>query len=203
MENWITNIMEQFGYLGILLMMALENLFPPIPSEIVLPFGGFLTTYTNITVWGVVLAATIGSLLGAVILYWIGTLLDVDRLERIIKRWGRIARIKVEDVHKADAWFDKYGYWTVLIGRMVPVVRSLISIPAGMSNMRFGLFMLFTVIGTLIWNSILITVGVILGESWHDITSFMDLYSDIVYFFLAVIFAILLYLYFRKKRQRR
>ncbi|MFD1173781.1 DedA family protein [Oceanobacillus picturae] len=203
MENWITNIMEQFGYLGILLMMALENLFPPIPSEIVLPFGGFLTTYTNITVWGVVIAATIGSLLGAVILYWIGTLLDVDRLERIIKRWGRIARIKVEDVHKADTWFDKYGYWTVLIGRMVPVVRSLISIPAGMSNMRFGLFMLFTVIGTLIWNSILITVGVILGESWHDITSFMDLYSDIVYFFLAVIFAILLYLYFRKKRQRR
>lgn len=195
--------MEQFGYLGILLMMALENLFPPIPSEIVLPFGGFLTTYTNITVWGVVIAATIGSLLGAVILYWIGTLLDVDRLERIIKRWGRIARIKVEDVHKADAWFDKYGYWTVLIGRMVPVVRSLISIPAGMSNMRFGLFMLFTVIGTLIWNSILITVGVILGESWHGITSFMDLYSDIVYFFLAVIFAILLYLYFRKKRQRR
>lgn len=194
--------MEQFGYLGILLMMALENLFPPIPSEIVLPFGGFLTTYTNITVWGVVIAATIGSLLGAVILYWIGTLLDVDRLERIIKRWGRIARIKVEDVHKADAWFDKYGYWTVLIGRMVPVVRSLISIPAGMSNMRFGLFMLFTIIGTLIWNSILITVGVILGESWHDITSFMDLYSDIVYFFLAVIFAILLYLYFRKKRQR-
>lgn len=203
MENWITNIMEQFGYLGILLMMALENLFPPIPSEIVLPFGGFLTTYTNITVWGVVIAATIGSLLGAVILYWIGTLLDVDRLERIIKRWGRIARIKVEDVHKADAWFDKYGYWTVLIGRMVPVVRSLISIPAGMSNMRFGLFMLFTVIGTLIWNSILITVGVILGESWHDITSFMDLYSDIVYFLLAVIFAILLYLYFRKKRQHR
>ncbi|RIU94580.1 DedA family protein [Oceanobacillus picturae] len=203
MENWITNIMEQFGYLGILLMMALENLFPPIPSEIVLPFGGFLTTYTNMTVWGVVIAATIGSLLGAVILYWIGTLLDVDRLERIIKRWGRIARIKVEDVHKADAWFDKYGYWTVLIGRMVPVVRSLISIPAGMSNMRFGLFMLFTVIGTLIWNSILITVGVILGESWHDITSFMDLYSDIVYFFLAVIFVILLYLYFRKKRQHR
>ncbi|MCG3419690.1 DedA family protein [Oceanobacillus jordanicus] len=202
MENWITNIMEQFGYLGILLMMALENLFPPIPSEIVLPFGGFLTTYTNITVWGVVIAATIGSLLGAIVLYWIGTLLDVDRLERIIKRWGRIARIKVKDVHKADAWFDKYGYWTVLIGRMVPVVRSLISIPAGMSNMRFGLFMLFTVIGTLIWNSILITVGVILGESWHDITSFMDIYSDIVYFFLAVIFAILLYLYFRKKRQR-
>lgn len=194
--------MEQFGYLGILLMMALENLFPPIPSEIVLPFGGFLTTYTNITVWGVVIAATIGSLLGAIVLYWIGTLLDVDRLERIIKRWGRIARIKVKDVHKADAWFDKYGYWTVLIGRMVPVVRSLISIPAGMSNMRFGLFMLFTVIGTLIWNSILITVGVILGESWHDITSFMDIYSDIVYFFLAVIFAILLYLYFRKKRQR-
>lgn len=203
MENWITNIMEQFGYLGILLMMALENLFPPIPSEIVLPFGGFLTTYTSITVWGVVIAATFGSLLGAVILYWVGTLLDVDRLERIIKRWGRIARIKVEDVHKADAWFDKYGYWTVLIGRMVPVVRSLISIPAGMSNMRFGLFMLFTLIGTLIWNSILITVGVILGESWHDITSFMDLYSEIVYFFLAVIFVILLYLYFRKKRQHR
>ncbi|MFD2629050.1 DedA family protein [Oceanobacillus kapialis] len=203
MQNWVTEIMEQFGYLGILFMMALENLFPPIPSEIVLPFGGFLTTYTSITVWGVVLAATVGSLIGAVVLYWIGTLLDVEQLEKLTKRWGRILRIKVADIHKADAWFDKYGYWAVLVGRMVPVVRSLISIPAGMSNMKFGRFMLFTVIGTLIWNSILITIGVILGESWNEITQYMSVYSSIVYVILAVVVVVLFYLYLKKRKQHR
>ncbi|WP_042222587.1 DedA family protein [Oceanobacillus manasiensis] len=202
MQNWVTDIMEQFGYLGILLMMALENLFPPIPSEIVLPFGGFLTTYTSVTIWGVVIAATAGSLIGAILLYWIGTLLDIERLEKLVKQWGHITRVKVEDVHKADAWFDKYGYWTVLFGRMIPVVRSLISIPAGMSNMKFGLFMLFTVVGTVIWNSILITVGVLLGESWHDITYYMGLYSNVVYVLLAVLFVIFLYIYIKKKKRR-
>lgn len=129
MENWVTDIMEKLGYLGVYLMMVLENVFPPIPSEIVLPFGGFLTTYTDLTVFGVVVAATAGSVIGAMILYSIGMLLDAERLEKIIYRWGHILRLKKEDIRKADAWFDKYGYWTVLFCRMVPIVRSLISIP--------------------------------------------------------------------------
>ncbi|HBS45751.1 MAG TPA: alkaline phosphatase, partial [Paenibacillus sp.] len=140
MQAWITDFMEQFGYFGIFLMLAFENIFPPIPSEVILPFGGFMTTTTNLTIPGVIIAATLGSLLGAVILYYIGRLLDVNRLEKIVERWGGLLRISKKDIHKADAWFDKYGYWTVLFCRMVPLVRSLISIPAGMSGMKFGVF---------------------------------------------------------------
>ena len=125
MENWITEFMEQYGYLGVFLMIALENVFPPIPSEIILPFGGFMTTYTSMTVPGVVIASTAGSVVGAMILYGIGLLLDVERLEKIIDRFGHILRVTKEDVHKADAWFDKYGIWTVLFCRMVPLIRSL------------------------------------------------------------------------------
>lgn len=186
MQNWITRFMEEYGYLGIALIIALENVFPPIPSEIVLPFGGFMTTNSSLTVIGVIIAATIGSVAGAVILYGVGRALDVERLEKIIDRWGHVLRIKKEDVYRADAWFDKYGYWTVLFCRMVPLVRSLISIPAGMSNMKFGLFLLFTTIGTVIWNTILVTVGAALGENWHSITNFMDIYSNIAYTIIAL-----------------
>ncbi|PAK51472.1 DedA family protein [Paenibacillus sp. 7541] len=200
MENWITDIMEQFGYIGVFLMIALENIFPPIPSEIILTFGGFMTTYTSMTVPGVVAAATLGSVVGAVILYGIGRLLDVERLEKIVERWGHILRVKKEDISKADAWFDKYGYWTVLFGRMVPLIRSLISIPAGMSNMKFGMFLLFTTIGTLIWNVILVTVGAMLGESWEDIVAFMDVYSHLTYAVIAVALVVLLFLFFRKRK---
>ncbi len=187
MQNWITNFMEQFGYVGIALIIALENVFPPIPSEIVLPFGGFMTTNSSLTIIGVIIAATIGSVLGAVILYGVGRLIDVERLEKIIDRWGHILRIKKEDIYRADAWFDKYGYWTVLFCRMIPLVRSLISIPAGMSNMKFGLFLLFTTLGTVIWNSILVIIGAMLGDNWHRITEFMNIYSSVAYAVIAIV----------------
>ncbi|WP_087972642.1 DedA family protein [Oceanobacillus rekensis] len=201
MQNWVTDIMEQFGYLGVFLMMALENVFPPIPSEIVLPFGGFLTTYTELTVIGVLIAATLGSVIGAMILYCIGLLLDVERLEKIVDRWGHILRIKKEDIHKADVWFDKYGYWTVLFCRMIPLIRSLISIPAGMSNMKFSLFLLFTTIGTLAWNIILITLGVVLGENWQDILGFMDVYSSIIYLLIILGFLVCIIWFIKRKRK--
>ncbi|WP_339319649.1 DedA family protein [Paenibacillus sp. FSL R10-2734] len=202
MQAWITDFMEQFGYFGIFLMLAVENIFPPIPSEVILPFGGFMTTTTNLTIPGVIIAATLGSLLGAVILYYIGRLLDVSRLERIVERWGGILRISKKDIHKADAWFDKYGYWTVLFCRMVPLVRSLISIPAGMSGMKFGVFMIFTTIGTLGWNLLLVLIGAALGESWEDIAMYMDMYSNVVYVLLAGGVVILGYLFFRKRRRK-
>ncbi|MNO38727.1 Inner membrane protein YqjA [compost metagenome] len=202
MQAWITDFMEQFGYFGIFLMLAFENIFPPIPSEVILPFGGFMTTTTNLTIPGVIIAATLGSLLGAVILYYIGRLLDVNRLERIVERWGGILRISKKDIHKADAWFDKYGYWTVLFCRMVPLVRSLISIPAGMSGMKFGVFMIFTTIGTLGWNLLLVLIGAALGESWEDIAMYMDMYSNVVYVLLAGGLVVLGYLYFRKRSRR-
>lgn len=202
MENWITQFMEQYGYLGVFLMIALENVFPPIPSEIILPFGGFMTTYTSMTVPGVVIASTAGSVVGAVILYGIGLLLDVERLEKIIDRFGHILRVTKEDVHKADAWFDKYGIWTVLFCRMVPLIRSLISIPAGMSNMKFWLFLVFTTVGTLIWNIILVSVGAALGDNWDRITEFMDVYSNIAYAIIGIGIIIFLVYFFNKKRKK-
>lgn len=201
MQNWITDIMEQLGYLGIFLMIALENVFPPIPSEVILSFGGFMTTKTDLTVPGVVAAATIGSVVGAVVLYGIGLLLDVERLEKIVDRWGHILRVTKADIHRADAWFDKYGYWTVFFCRMVPLIRSLISIPAGMSNMKFGLFLLFTTAGTLIWNIILVSLGAALGESWEDILHFMEIYSNIAYALIAVGIVVFVILFIRKKRR--
>jgi LPXTG-motif cell wall-anchored protein len=200
MQNWITDIMEQFGYLGVFLMIALENVFPPIPSEVILTFGGFMTTYTDLTVIGVIIAATLGSVVGAVILYGIGYLLNVEKLEKIIDRWGHILRVSKSDIHKADAWFDKYGYWTVLFCRMIPLIRSLISIPAGMSNMKFPLFLLFTTIGTLIWNIILVLVGAAVGDQWENIVHFMDIYSNITYTIIGLGIILFLVWFFRRKK---
>lgn len=202
MENWITDIMSQYGYLGIFLLIMLENIFPPIPSEVILTFGGYMTTQTDMTSMGVILVSTAGSVVGAVILYWIGNLLDVQRLEKIVDRWGKVLRLTKKDIHKADSWFDKYGIWTVLFCRLIPLIRSLISIPAGMANMKFGLFLLFTTIGTLIWNTILVSVGAAVGDNWESIVSVMDVYSHIAYALIAIagVAVIVWYLRFRKRR---
>lgn len=201
MENWITDFMEQYGYFGILLMIALENLFPPIPSEVILTFGGFMTTYTSLTPIGVIVTATLGSVIGAIILYYVGRLLGVERMERIVDKYGRVLRVKKEDIRKADDWFDKYGYWAVLLCRMVPLIRSLISLPAGMSNMRFVPFLLFTLLGTLVWNTILVMIGAAVGDNWHDIVAFMDVYSNIAYAVIAIAVVIVLVLYIRRARK--
>lgn len=202
MEHWIIQSMEQYGYLGILLLIAIENLFPPIPSEVILTFGGFMTTYTYLTVTGVVIISTVGSIVGAVILYGIGRLLDIHRLERIIDRWGHLLRIKKEDLHRANAWFEKYGYWTVLFCRMVPLIRSLISIPAGISRMNFVLFLLFTTIGTLIWNTALVLIGAAVGDRWERIVHFMDVYSNFIYLLIGVGLLGLLIFFFRRGSKR-
>ncbi|MGN7454308.1 DedA family protein [Paenibacillus pasadenensis] len=186
MEAWITEIMDRFGYFGVGFLIAIENLFPPIPSEVILTFGGFMTARTSMTVVGVIIAATLGSVIGAVILYYIGAWLNAERLERIVARWGHILRLKPEDVRKADAWFDRYGPWAVLLCRLVPLVRSLISIPAGMSGMSFPLFLLLTTIGSLIWNTVLVSVGASVGESWETIVGYMDIYSNIAYALIAL-----------------
>jgi membrane protein DedA with SNARE-associated domain len=202
MENWITDIMSQYGYIGIFLLIMLENIFPPIPSEVILTFGGAMTAKTDMTVMGVILISTAGSVAGAVILYGLGKMLDVKRLEKIVDRYGRVLRLTRKDIYKADSWFDKYGIWTVLFCRLIPLIRSLISIPAGMSNMKFGLFLLFTTLGTLIWNTILVTVGAAVGDNWESIVGVMDVYSNIVYVLIVLVGLAVIwwYLQFRKKR---
>ncbi|WP_026559152.1 DedA family protein [Bacillus sp. J37] len=202
MENWLMSVMENYGYVGIMLLIALENIFPPIPSEVILTFGGFMTTTTNLSITGVVIASTIGSVIGAGVLYFIGLQLDVERLDKIVEKWGHILRLTKKDIHKADAWFDKYGPWTVFFCRFVPLIRSLISIPAGMSNMKLGLFFLLTTLGTLIWNIVLVNLGASVGSSWEAIVEKMDIYSDVVYVILALL-AIAFVIFFIKTRKKK
>lgn len=201
MQNWIIETMDTFGYLGIFLLIALENIFPPIPSEVILTFGGFMTTESSLSKIGVIVFSTLGSVVGAIILFWIGTLLDVKTLEKIVDRWGHILRLTKKDVHKADEWFSKYGVWTVFFCRLIPLIRSLISIPAGMARMNFWIFLLFTTLGSLIWNTILVLVGASVGASWEKIVEYMDVYSSIIYGILAIALAIFIF-YFIKKRKR-
>jgi len=193
--------MEQFGYFGVAFLILIENLFPPIPSEVILTFGGFMTTSTELNIPWMIVASTIGAVGGAAILYGVGTLLDVERLDKIIDKYGNILRITHEDIHKADSWFDRYGFWTVFFCRFVPLIRSLISLPAGMANMNFGLFLLFTTIGTLIWNTVLIYLGAAVGSQWETIVHYMDIYSNIAYVIIAIIGIAFIIWYIRKRKQ--
>ena len=181
MQEFILTVMEQFGYLGVFLLIAIENIFPPIPSEVILLFGGFMTTYTNLSIPLMVIAATLGSLLGAIVLYYIGKILNKERLKKIVSgKIGKVLRIKYEDIDKADAWFDNKGNKTVFFCRFIPIVRSLISIPAGMSEMPMGKFLIYTITGSTIWNTVLIVIGSIVGENWTNILGIFDNYSHIV-----------------------
>jgi membrane protein DedA with SNARE-associated domain len=199
MDLWIKEFIGQFGYWGVFLLIALENIFPPIPSEVILTFGGYMTSQTNLTVPGVVASSTLGSVFGAVLLYQLGAILNVNKLEVVIERYGRFLRLTKKDLYRADEWFEKYGIWTVFFCRFIPLIRSLISIPAGIAKMNFGLFISFTTVGTIIWNTVLINLGARVGENWEVIVDRMDQYSNYLYLFL-IIFIIVLIGWQRKRR---
>jgi len=202
LQAWIIQIMDRFGYIGIALLIAVENIFPPIPSEVILTFGGFMTTYTKLTVWGVIIASTIGSLLGAVVLYWIGRSFTPQRLEYWLEgRWGRVLRLKKGDVAKARGWFDRHGKWTVFFCRCIPLIRSLISIPAGMAKMKIWPFLLLTIAGSLVWNSALVYLGVALGASWEIIDSYTNIYSIIIFSVIGVILLVFAIIYLKKRKK--
>ena len=203
MEDLILSIMNQFGYIGVLLLIAIENIFPPIPSEVILLFGGFMTTYTKLTVVGMIFFATLGSLIGAIVLYYIGKILNKERLKKIVSgKVGKILRLKNEDIEKADHWFDTKGNKTVFFCRFIPIVRSLISIPAGMSEMPMTKFLLYTTFGSLIWNTVLVVIGNRVGENWTSILDILDKYSNIVLVLLVIIAIACIYLFYSKKLKK-
>ncbi len=202
MQAWIISIMSKYGYIGVFLLILIENIFPPIPSEVILPFSGFMTTVTTMNIFGVVTSATFGSVMGAVILYELGRVLNVDRIKKIVARWGYILRLTEEDIDKTNNWFQKHGYGAVFFGRMVPIIRSLISIPAGMAKMNMPKFILYTTLGTVIWNFALVFAGTLLGESWEKILDFMNVYSEFTYFVLAFLVIIFIVVYIIKRRKK-
>lgn len=203
MEELILSIMNQFGYIGVLLLIAIENAFPPIPSEVILLFGGFMTTYTELNVIGMILFSTLGSLIGAIVLYYVGKILNKERLKKIVSgKVGKILRLKNEDIEKADHWFDTKGNKTVFFCRFIPIVRSLISIPAGMSEMPMLKFLIYTTFGSLIWNTVLVVIGNRVGENWTSILDILDKYSHIVLVLLIIIAIVCVYLFYSKKLKK-
>ena len=200
MQEMVISIMNQFGYLGVFFLIAIENIFPPIPSEVILLFGGFMTTSTKLSVVGVILAATLGSLLGAMVLYYIGKILNKERLKKIVSgKIGKILRLKASDIEKADYWFDTKGNKTVFFCRFIPIVRSLISIPAGMSEMALPKFFIYTILGSLIWNSVLTIIGAKVGDNWESILGIFDNFSHIVLLILIALFVIIVGIFYYKR----
>ena len=206
MQEFILSMMDKFGYLGVFALIAIENIFPPIPSEVILLFGGFMTTNTSLNVVFMIIAATLGSLLGAIVLYYIGKIFNKERLKRIVSgKVGKVLRLKAKDIDKADEWFDNKGNITVFFCRFVPIVRSLISIPAGMSEMPMLKFLIYTIVGSAIWNTVLIVLGNRVGENWESILGIFDRYSHIVVIVLIIIFVgFLIWFYkFRKNSKKK
>lgn len=199
LETWITSIMANFGYIGIFVLIMVENLFPPIPSEIILTFGGFMTTVSSLNVVMVIIVATLGSVVGAILLYKVASYFGKERLTKIVLKYGRILRLKESDIERAENFFLKYGSWAVFLCRMIPLIRSLISIPAGMTQMKMSRFLVLTTAGSLLWNTVLIGLGAFLGESWNEIVVFMDSFSTIIYGIIAVIVVVGLGFFFRAR----
>ena len=198
MNNFVINIMNKYGYLGILFLITIENIFPPIPSEVILTLGGFMTSKENITMslFGVIMYSTFGSMLGAIILYYLGYFFNKDRLLKIVRsRVGRILCLKESDIAKSDNSFNKNGDLTVLYSRFVPIVRSLISIPAGVNKMKLSIFLLYTFIGSLIWNTVLVGLGRLVGENYMVVASIFNKYSKVI---LILLICILLYKIIKK-----
>ncbi|EHL2823392.1 DedA family protein [Listeria monocytogenes] len=199
METWITSIMADFGYIGIFVLIMVENLFPPIPSEIILTFGGFMTTVTSLNVVMVIIVATLGSVVGAILLYKVASYFGKERLTKIVLKYGRILRLKESDIERAENFFLKYGSWAVFLCRMIPLIRSLISIPAGMTKMKMSRFLILTTAGSLLWNTVLIGLGAMLGESWSEIVVFMDSFSTIIYSIIVILVVVGLGFFFRAR----
>ena len=179
MRDAILLFLEEYGNIAVFLLILIENLFPPIPSEVILTFGGFMTTYTALQVPGVIAASTAGSVLGAVFLYGAGRLIPAGTLRGLLEgKLGKSLHFETEDVDDAGNWFDRRGKSTVFFCRFVPIIRSLISIPAGMSRMALVPFLLLTAAGSLGWNTILISAGAAAGASWEKVLEVLQQYSD-------------------------
>ncbi|GJL62523.1 MAG: alkaline phosphatase [Nitrospirales bacterium] len=180
MIDWAKTVVNGLGYIGLTVLMFLENVFPPIPSEIIMPLGGFLTTTQELTFTGVVLAGTLGSVLGALPLYYLGHHFDEKHLQTLADRYGGWCLMTSTDIKQASDWFHRHGSMAVFLGRVVPGVRSLVSIPAGSCHMPIGKFLLLTAAGAGIWTTFLAYAGRLLGEHYEQINEYIQPISYLV-----------------------
>jgi membrane protein DedA with SNARE-associated domain len=214
LANWVQDVINQFGYFGVALLVVIENVFPPIPSEIVLPFAGFVAQQgasavnaatdaakSDTTVIGMMIAATIGSVVGALILYFVSAAIGPERLRGFVERFGKWFGVKSSDLVRAEEWFDRRSVAAVLVGRCVPLIRSIVSIPAGFRRMKLTSFVVLTAIGSAVWNIALIGAGAVLGDQWERVGEYVDFFQWLV---IAVILVLLVrFVVSRLKNRRR
>ncbi len=180
LATWVQDVIEQLGYWGVALLVIIENVFPPIPSEIVLPFAGFVAQRGDASVYVMILAATVGSVIGALVLYYIAAAIGPERLRHFVVRYGKWFGVKESDLTKAEAWFDRRSTAAVLAGRCVPLIRSIVSIPAGFRRMKIVPFIAYTFVGSAVWNIVLIGAGAILGNNWDAVADYISIFQYLV-----------------------
>jgi membrane protein DedA with SNARE-associated domain len=196
-SEWVVGVMEAVGAPGAGLIVALENLFPPLPSEVILPLAGFTASRGSFSLLDAIMWTTAGSVLGAYILYALGGWLGRERTRALVRR---IPLVNVDDVDKVEAWFARHGSKAVLFGRLVPLFRSLVSIPAGIERMPVWRFLGLTFAGSFIWNSVLIMAGFFLGENWHVVEQYAGIFQKVV---IAAVVVLVVAFVVRKVRERR
>ena len=199
MLNFVESTLNALGYPGIAFLMFLENVFPPIPSELIMPLAGFTAASGELWWWGVVVAGTLGSLLGQLPLYYLGRFVSEKRLKGWADRYGKWLGLTSDDVAKADAWFGRHGPKAVLFCRLIPGVRSLISVPAGMSGMSVLPFLLYTLVGTAVWTALLAFLGRLLGQNYTAVERYLGPVSYVV---LGVVALAAVFWVLRRRAQR-
>ena len=180
MFDWITGLVEQTGYLGIALLMLAENVFPPIPSELIMPMAGFTAARGKLSMVGVVVAGTAGSLAGALLWYYIGRWIGLERLKRWAAKHGRWLTISPEEVDEAAAWFNRHCGKAVLVGRLIPAVRTLISVPAGVAGMALMRFLTYSALGTALWTALLAAAGYLLEDQYQKVGDYLNPVSNVI-----------------------
>lgn len=188
MIEWITQTMNSLGYGGIALLMFLENLFPPIPSELIMPLAGFTVSQGKMTLIPAIFAGVVGTILGAFPWYYLGKLVDQSTLEKLANQYGKWIFVSGTDINKANKWFNQYGNMAVFLGRLVPGVRTLISLPAGMNHLNLSSFIIYSTIGTTIWVSLLTIAGYVLGNNYSLVEKYISTVSNIVFFSIIILF---------------
>ena len=213
LANWVQDVINQFGYFGVALLVVIENVFPPIPSEIVLPFAGFVAqqgasavnatadaAQSDTTVIGMMIAATVGSVAGALILYFVSAAIGPERLRGFVERFGKWFGVKSSDLVRAEEWFDRRSVVAVLVGRCVPLIRSIVSIPAGFRRMKLTSFVVLTAIGSAVWNIALIGAGAVLGDQWERVGEYVGVFQWLV--IAAVLVLLVRFVVSRLKKRR-
>ena len=201
---WAQSIIGTAGYPGLILVMFLENIFPPIPSEVILPLAGSLVIEGRFTLVGITLVGAVGSVAGALVFYGLGRLLGEVRIRALLRRYGRWLMLSEGDFDKALDWFNRYGEKVIFFGRMVPIIRSLVSIPAGIARMKLRWFGLYTAIGTALWSFLLALAGYLLGHSWPLVSEWIGRYEKaVIGVVLAVVAAFILKRLWDRRRASR